>query len=72
MTYDQFIKGAEEYYEKNKLHESKGKAYMNFLRSSCVPCYDQITGSELDPTYSSRRFPGFMLFIQNHISTFSC
>lgn len=70
MTYNQFIDGAEDYYEKNKLNETKGKAYMNFLRSFCLPCYEHITGSELDPTYSSRRFSGFLLFIQNHISSF--
>jgi hypothetical protein len=70
MNYQQFIDGAELYHQENKLTESKGKAYMNYLRSYCMPCYKHITGTELDPTYSSGRFPGFLLFIQHHISSF--
>lgn len=70
MTYEEFIVGADDYYENSKLNESKGKAYMSFLYSHCFSCYEYITGTELDPTYSSRRLPGFLLFVQHHIEKF--
>ena len=72
MNYQQFIDGAESYYQKNKITESKGRAYMDYLRSYSMSCHNHITGTELDPSYSSSRFSAFLLFLQHHISSFSC